>query len=127
MTEQKTAQSAVLIVDDEPDFCELLAEIVRRQGFLPLTALDAEQALRLVRKQCSKIVLVLADYTMPGMNGLELLHKIRNLGSKARLILLSGDSLVADVLPDRDSRITLLTKPLQFGQLEAILRSLPGG
>src|SRR5208337_22858 len=65
--------SGVLIVDDDQDLREILARLVRKEGFTPLTAADGGSALELLRLRGAEVML--ADVHLPDRDGLELLKR----------------------------------------------------
>ena len=67
--------ATILIVEDEPDIQELIAYNVQRAGHEPLKAASAEQALAIVREALPDLVLI--DWMLPGMNGVELARSLR--------------------------------------------------
>jgi CheY-like chemotaxis protein len=82
-------RASVLLVEDDPDYLQLLDEAFRESGFHTLTASNGERALEILRE--APVDLVVSDFVMPELNGLEL---CRILGaderaSKARVILYS--------------------------------------
>ena len=83
----------VLVVDDSKTFLEQIKALLRRYRFQPLTALNGEEALKLLEEN-RDIKIVLTDYLMPKINGLELTKKIRKDYSKDELsiIVTSDDS-----------------------------------
>jgi CheY-like chemotaxis protein len=117
----------VLIADDDPVVARLLAELVRQQGWRPMVAADAMQAVMFaVRGEPAAIVL---DIMMPGGTGL---HALRQLKSNAKttgipVIVLSGS---AD--PDLPATVqqlgatTFLAKPLDADRMRDELAALMG-
>ncbi|ADU51724.1 two component transcriptional regulator, winged helix family [Thermaerobacter marianensis DSM 12885] len=69
-------RATILIVDDEPDLTRLLAEHLEREGFVPLVAHDGETALRLLDD--TPCHLAILDIMLPGMDGIDLLRRIRD-------------------------------------------------
>jgi len=69
------ARRCALIVDDEPDFADLVALWFRSEGWAAEVAEDGVKALKLLADR--HIDLVVADLQMPGMNGWELLRHLR--------------------------------------------------
>ncbi len=65
----------VLIADDDPDIVRLLAVTLRPEGLRLLTASDGEAALRIARAE--RPALILLDWQMPGLNGIEVTHALR--------------------------------------------------
>jgi two-component system cell cycle response regulator len=84
------ARLSVLIVDDDPEFQTYLAALVRKLGFRPAIASDGIEAL--AKARTCKFDLLIADYRMPRMNGLELIEAIRAETSMDSLyaVMLSG-------------------------------------
>ena len=82
----------VLLVDDEVEFVETLAERMRARGLQVDTAHDGVQALqKTAKKRYDAIVL---DLAMPGMTGMEVLQKLRQENPDRQIILLSGQGTV---------------------------------
>lgn len=67
----------ILIVDDEKDITEFLGYNLKREGFEVIVAHDGFRALELAREQIPQLVLL--DVMMPGMDGIETCHKLREL------------------------------------------------
>ena len=69
------AKRKILIVDDEPDFLEIMSARLRANDYEVITASDGEEALKHVNDD--KPDAVLLDILMPGIDGLEVLKRIR--------------------------------------------------
>jgi two-component system response regulator (stage 0 sporulation protein F) len=69
--------SCILIVDNEKDVCTLLPRLVRKEGLKALVAHDGDTALKLIVSESPDILLV--DFKMPGMDGMELLKRGKEL------------------------------------------------
>jgi CheY-like chemotaxis protein len=82
----------ILIVDDEALVAELTRDILVRFGYTVLTAHTGEDAVTLYEKQSREIKLVLLDLVMPGMDGKEVLRKLRAIDPAAKVLLSSGYS-----------------------------------
>ena len=67
----------ILIVDDEKDQLKALDLGLRSNGFETKTAGSADEAISLLDRQSHSVDLVLTDFVMPGMNGLQLLRAIK--------------------------------------------------
>jgi DNA-binding response OmpR family regulator len=77
----------VLIVDDETDFVEVLTERVKAWGYDVYSASNGKEALALMKTDKPDIVVL--DYLMPEMNGLETLREIRKIDKKLPIIMLT--------------------------------------
>lgn len=92
----------VLIVDDDTDIRELLAWKLGQAGYATLAASDGEEGLRVAAAGDSEgrlPDLILVDWMMPGMSGLDLCHALRANPVTARIpvILLTANAQEADV------------------------------
>ncbi|MFQ5893067.1 MAG: response regulator, partial [Nitrospinota bacterium] len=67
--------SKVLVVDDEPDFCEVLGVFLEAKGYSVLKAYDCDRALALYKQERPGVVLL--DLRMPGKDGIETLRELR--------------------------------------------------
>jgi CheY-like chemotaxis protein len=78
----------ILLVDDNPDGLLVRRLLLEELGLEVETALDGEEGLQ--RFESGKFDVVVTDYRMPRMNGIEMIVKIRERDAAARIILLSG-------------------------------------
>src|SRR6266704_7031459 len=111
----------VLIVDDEASQRAGLAGMVTAWGMVADTASDGVDALEKLAKVPADVILT--DLNMPGMDGFELLDKLRNLGDSPPTIVLTAygsmDSAVKTV--HELGAFWFLEKPIQASALEALL------
>ena len=85
MAERK---SRVLVADDEEEIRNILSRILEKEGFEVITASDGEQAMQ---KICSDIPdAVLLDVRMPGLNGMEVLKKIKAIEENLPVVLVTA-------------------------------------
>lgn len=106
----------VLLVDDEPDIIHQLKRIIRKEGFEVLTAADGQAGLELFQKELPG--LVITDVAMPGMNGIELLRRIKKLSPRTEVIVVTGHGdydTAIQVL--REEALDYLKKPVDLERL----------
>ena len=119
----KTAdQPTVFVVDDEPMLLELAEAILKPLGYQVRTFRDPELALKEFPAALPDVIIT--DYAMGRMNGMDLVRECRRLNPHQKMILLSGtvdEHVFADapVKPDQ-----FLTKPYQIQELAERVRSL---
>ena len=77
-----------LIVDDEPDLCWALENLLASKGLPCQTARTAQAALDLMKTH--RFQLAFLDVTLPDMNGLELARRLRKLDPFLRFVIVSG-------------------------------------
>jgi len=71
----KRKGASILVVDDEPEVCALLTEFLSARGFRVKTAQDGQTALALADSERPHLIVL--DINMPGMNGIEVLRRLR--------------------------------------------------
>ncbi len=80
----------VLLVEDDRQVRELIETMLHRQGYEVLSAVNGEEALRILESHRGRIDLLLTDVIMPGMNGKELYKKAVSLAPGLKVIYMSG-------------------------------------
>jgi len=117
---------SVLILDDETIIADTLRLILLQSGFHAVTAYDGENAIEKAHQLNPDILL--CDVVMPGLNGIETAIQIRSFLPRCRVLLLSGQAAVHDLLEDarlRGHHFDLLTKPVHPDELLEFLRADP--
>jgi DNA-binding NtrC family response regulator len=110
----------LLIVDDDPTVRESLADALERPNLRVSTAGDGEEALALLGGD--RPDLVLTDVRMPGMDGVELLRRIRQRVPSAQVILMTAhDDMPSVVAAMREGAREFLVKPLDLAELRALV------
>jgi len=79
-----------LIVDDEPDVRQLLYDFLTGKHYEVVLAADGLEAIDMVKRE--KPDLVLLDVVMPGMNGVEALHRIAEIAPPVRVIMVTANA-----------------------------------
>lgn len=119
----------VLVVDDERDVETLFRQQFRRElrggQFIMEFALDGESALeRITSADDVNLILILSDINMPGMNGLDLLQRAKELRPAVPVVMITA---YGDNETERNARAGgaegFLTKPIDFSMLRAEIQS----
>ena len=116
----------VLVVDDEEEIRELIQEILRDLGIVRVhLAENGEMAWQRLSRSELDYDLVISDWLMPRMDGLELLQKMRQFGSETLFMMLTvkvtGEAVAAAV----ESGVTLyLAKPFTYGDFSKKVSAL---
>ncbi|MGO9518768.1 MAG: response regulator [Candidatus Korobacteraceae bacterium] len=105
---QKTA-ATILCVDDEENQLVLRKLMLEQGGYRVLTANSASKAIELFRSEA--VDLVLADYYMPGMNGLSLARELRQIKRVPIVVLSAFVELPGETIGSADVWITKGTSP----------------
>lgn len=112
-------RASVLVVDDEPFVREMVRDFLAVLGLESDGAANAAEGL--ARIEDGQYDLLVTDYLMPGMNGLELAAKVRAEHPEIDVVLLTGS-----VLPDLVDRIRgtgfeVLNKPFRFDAFKELI------
>jgi two-component system, sensor histidine kinase len=121
------ANRRVLVVDDDPDICQLLLWSLRETGYEPEALPDAEQAVERVRAEAPGMVIV--DVELGTRSGLALTQELRLAGYKGTIVVFSGavDTRIRQSA-HRAGADAFLPKPLDLKRMLEWLRSqLPQG
>ena len=113
----------VLVVDDDPVFRDLEARALCEQGYHVLQADGPAAAIKLVGETIA-IHLLLTDFAMPGVDGLELVRQFRALRPGTPVVMVSGSlPLIPSRVKELD-RFALLQKSSTFDELLRKVRAL---
>jgi CheY-like chemotaxis protein len=117
----------VYVVDDEPMLLELATVILEPQGYQVKSFRDPELAVAAFTKSSPRPAVVVTDYAMHSMNGMQLIEQLRNLEPRQKVLLVSG-TVGEDVFRGSPSKPDMfLAKPYQAVQLTAAVKSLIEG
>jgi two-component system, OmpR family, response regulator MprA len=113
----------VLVVDDEPAVREVLERILRVEGFDVALAGDGREAVR--RQTEAPADAVLLDVLMPGLDGLEVCRRLRDVGDRTPVLMLTAREGVGDRVAGLEAGADdYLAKPFALEELLARLRAL---
>ena len=115
----------ILLVEDEPMILEMTATMLRKLGYNVLPATTPAEAIRIARKRCDSIDLLMTDVIMPEMNGRDLAHRLSSLAPHLTCLFMSG--YTADVIAHHgvlDTNTHFIEKPFSKKDLAAKLREI---
>ncbi len=95
--ESATGYETVLLADDEPMVTELLRLVLTEAGFQVISCSDGREAVENFKKYRDSIALVLLDYRMPELNGIEAFSRIHEIAPGIPVLLMSGNIAAADI------------------------------
>lgn len=116
----------VLVVDDEIWMCEGLKKIIARmEGAFTVAASASDGRQALAKLECERIDVVITDINMPGMNGLELMERMREKHLTQPVIIVSAyNEFEYARTAMRLGAIDYLLKPIKNEELSAVLSNL---
>jgi DNA-binding response OmpR family regulator len=117
-------RGSILVVDDEPTVTDVVSRYLDRAGYSTHVAADGPNALRVAGE--TKVDLVVLDLMMPGMDGLEVMRRLRQ-GKRVSVILLTAKGEPSDRIAGlRQGADDYVVKPFSPGELvarvDAVLR-----
>ncbi|HEX7953352.1 MAG TPA: EAL domain-containing protein, partial [Burkholderiales bacterium] len=84
-----TTEPTLLVVDDESASLELIGRLLHHEGYRILTAVSGEEALEMLA--LNPVSVILADHRMPGMTGVDLLHRVKGMYPDVVRLIMSGE------------------------------------
>jgi CheY-like chemotaxis protein len=123
LAEIKNASDACwMIVDDNEDILSMMQAMVARLSSAAVECFDSPQAaLAVFRAAPEKFPLVITDLEMPGMNGIELCRRLRELSPAQKVLLATGSEILTDEQAAQNGFCGLLHKPFLFASLQRAL------
>ena len=118
-----TTEARLLVVDDEPNIRELLSASLRYAGFEVATAADGNEAMTAARAQRPDLLVL--DVMMPGVDGFEVVRRLRDEGVRCPVLFLTA----RDSTEDKVTGLTLggddyVTKPFSLEEVVARIRAI---
>jgi signal transduction histidine kinase/ActR/RegA family two-component response regulator len=114
----------VLVVDDDNAVRQVTVEMARDLGCEVAQAAGGEQALALIDKLSPPPKMILLDYAMPGMNGLQLARALRERGVTAPIALVTGYAELSESDVTAGQLAGLLRKPFTIRELQILMTQL---
>ena len=107
----------IFLVDDDPKILDLYTKVLRKGGYFTIAVSSAADALEIVDRGLTKVDLIIADINMPGLNGIEFHHRVkeRRADLADKIIFITG-GVFEDEMAESLAAIPnpILKKPLEF-------------
>jgi DNA-binding NtrC family response regulator len=118
-------RARIVLADDEDAARRSLGEILTEDGYAVRLAADGEEALRLVAEDAPDILLT--DLKMPGLDGMELLARVRAAYPDVAIVVMTAYGTIASAVKAlRAGAEDYLTKPIDVEELEHLLQTVLG-
>lgn len=122
MTAEARVRERILIIEDEDKILQFLQRGLTYEGYRVVTAADGPAGLALARSEVPDLVIL--DWMLPGLDGLEVCRRLRAAGPTPILMLTARES-VSDRVQGLDAGADdYLVKPFEFDELVARVRAL---
>jgi two-component system NtrC family response regulator len=112
---------SILVVDDEPNYLVVLSELLKDEGFEVFTAVDGESGLQIIENV--DLDLVITDMQMPGINGLQLLERVKEKKEELPVIVITAFAEVEKAVEAMQAgAFSYLAKPFSNDELIVTLK-----
>lgn len=113
----------ILVADDEESIRWVLSKALKQKGFSVDLAHDGRQALELIKDNCYDLAIL--DIKMPGINGLDLLDKIRDLNNDLLVVIMTAEASMKNAVEAmKRGAYDYITKPFDLDVIDAILEKV---
>ncbi|MEI6208618.1 MAG: sigma-54 dependent transcriptional regulator [Desulfuromonadales bacterium] len=113
----------ILVADDEESMRWVLSKALKRKGFEVDLAPDGRQALELIKENCYDLAIL--DIKMPGINGLDLLDKVRELKSDLLVVIMTAEASMKNAVEAmKRGAYDYITKPFDLDVIDAIIEKV---
>ena len=114
----------VLVVDDQAEALAMMKEMMTELGVTQIfEAKDGRQALEFIDTAFDFVDMVVCDWNMPGMTGVELLRQLRTVDAGLPFLMVTGRDDMDSVMEAKSSGVSAyIRKPFTASQLEAKMR-----
>ncbi len=118
---------SVIVIDDEPELANLFNAFLIKDGYNVITFIDPVLAFEYFKKTSDKHSLIITDMRMPGLSGIDLAKRIREINSKIVIFLMTAFD-ISDLKNQPDFKLAridmLIQKPVRFSYLREMIHNI---
>jgi DNA-binding response OmpR family regulator len=114
-----TAKSSILLIDDQEGIVGFLTVKLKKSGYLVSCARDGEKGLELARKTNPDLILL--DIIMPGIDGIEVLRRLRGFSNVPVIVLSVAEGVNEKVMAL--GATAFISKPFDLNELMALIKT----
>lgn len=113
----------ILLIDDEPSQVTSITSFLKRREYMVLPAASGQEGIGILEK--NKVDLILTDFRMPDMNGLEVIKKTRQINPEIPVIVITAFSDPQDAVKVmKEGAFDYLSKPIDLDELELLIKKV---
>jgi CheY-like chemotaxis protein len=121
----KGSAQTILLVDDEPSIVDVVTDILEELNYRVTGYTDSQKSLDALKATPEKFDLVITDYAMPNMTGLDWAKKTVAIKSDIPIILCSGFSGAIDIDKAHKSGVTqIISKPIDIKEISVTIHNI---
>jgi DNA-binding NtrC family response regulator len=122
MTTLHKTRATIIVVDDERDLLNMVARFLSNAGYNVIEVENPEEALSICSRLDSRVDLLLSDYRMPGMSGMQLGMTLRTVRPNLPMLFMSGNCEAEELLVANGFRC--LRKPFILTDLADLIHEI---
>jgi DNA-binding response OmpR family regulator len=113
----------ILVIDDDTQVCGFLAELLEARGFAAFTAHDGPEGVRRAKEVRPQVVLL--DYMLPGLSGIQVLKEIRSLDPGIGVIMVTGFE-ISELMDEtfKAGAHDYITKPIDMVYFDSVVMEM---
>jgi two-component system response regulator PilR (NtrC family) len=114
-------KAKIMVIDDEESMCKFMQIMLKKEGYEVTTSQSSQEALNILKTR--NYDLVIADLMMPGLNGLELLSRVKSLDPEASFIVMTAYASVDTAIEAlKNGAYDYLTKPFKVDEIKIAIK-----
>jgi len=111
----------ILVVDDDPEMCGVLSDVLQEEGFFVLTTNESLEALKILKKEDFDVIIT--DLKMKGLKGLDLLEEAKKVASLTPVIIITAFGTIESAIKAmKMGAYDYITKPFQMDEIILTVR-----
>ena len=128
-SDKSTSKSSkrVIVVDDQVELLHVVSDMLEQLGHQCITCANPKEAIELIRQESDELDLIITDYAMPEMNGVELMELCQQHCPHIPIVISTGyaehSSNLSQLSSNKENRFGLLDKPYSLAQLREIVEN----
>jgi two-component system cell cycle sensor histidine kinase/response regulator CckA len=122
---KKGDKGKILLIDDNELLQDLGRDILEHLGYTPVIASGGEEGIEIYSREKEEIRAVLLDVVMPGLGGLEVLKRLKEINPQVKVLVISGyseEKRAGELL--EEGAMGFIQKPFKIGQLSQKLQEI---
>ena len=115
----------ILLIDDNELLQDLGKDILEHLGYAPIVASGGEEGIEIYNKEKGEVAAVLLDVVMPGLGGLEVFRRLKEINPRVKVLVISGyseEKRAGELL--EAGALGFIQKPFKIDQLSQKLREI---
>ena len=115
----------ILLIDDNELLQDLGKDILEHLGYTPVIASEGEEGIEIYKREQEEIRAVLLDVVMPGLGGLEVFRRLKEIDPQVKVLVISGyseEERAGELL--KEGALDFIQKPFKIGQLSQKLQEI---